>query len=79
MSKPDSIFPLDNQFVEMCHCKTCADRFQVIIVIIAIGIPFSLQSRLVRFPFLHTCIPFISKRFFALPIVHDVSSKNAKT
>ena len=50
----------------------------VIIVIIAIGIPYSLASCLIRFPFLHTCIPFTSPRFYALPIVHDTSSKNAK-
>ena len=62
----------------MCHCKTCADRLHVIIVIIAIAIPYSLASCLIRFPFLHTCIPFISQRFYALSIVHDTSSKNAK-
>ena len=62
----------------MCHCKTCADMLQVIIVIIAIAIPYSLASCLIRFPFLHTCIPFTSPLFYALPIVHDTSSKNAK-
>jgi len=29
--------------VEMCHCKTCADRLHVIIVIIAIGILIHLR------------------------------------
>jgi len=62
----------------MCHCKTCTDRLQVIIVIIVIAIPYSLASSLIRFPFLHTCIPFTSPHFNALPIVHDTSSKNAK-
>jgi len=62
----------------MCHCKTCADRLHVIIVIIAIAIPYSLASCLIRFTFLHTCIPFTSPRFYALPIVHDTSSKNTK-
>jgi hypothetical protein len=62
----------------MCHCKTCADRLHVIVVITATAIPYSLASCLVRFPFLHTRIPFTSPRFYALPIVHDTSSKNAK-
>ena len=62
----------------MCHCKTCADRLHVIIVIIAIAVPYSLASCFIRFPFLHTCIPFTSSRFYASPIVHDTSSKNAK-
>ena len=63
----------------MCHCKTCADRLHVIIVRIAIAIPYSLTSCLIRFPFLHTYIPFTSQRFFyVLPIVHDTSSKNAQ-
>jgi hypothetical protein len=62
----------------MCHCKTCADKLHVIIVIIAIAFPYSLASCLIRFPFLHTCIPFTSPRFYTLPIVHDTSSKNAK-
>jgi len=50
----------------------------VIIVIIAIAISYSLASCLIRFPFLHTCILFTSPRFYALPILHDTSSKNAK-
>jgi hypothetical protein len=51
----------------------------VTIVITAIAIPYSLASCLIRFPFLHTCIPFTSPRFFyVLPIVHDASSKNTK-
>jgi len=50
----------------------------VIIVIIAIGIPYSLASCLIRFPFLHTCIPFTSPRFYALPIAYDISRKSAK-
>jgi len=62
----------------MCHCKTCTDRLHVIIVIIVIAIPYSLTSGLIRFPFLHTCFPFTSPRFYALPIVHDTSSKKAK-
>jgi hypothetical protein len=63
----------------MCHCKTCTDRLHVIIVIIAIAIPYLLDSCLLRFPFLHTCIAFTSRRFFyALPKVHDTSSKNAQ-
>jgi hypothetical protein len=62
----------------MCHCKTRADRLHVIIVMIAVAIPYSLVSCLIRFPFLHTCIPFTSPLFYALPIVHDTSSKNAK-
>jgi len=60
----------------MCHCKTCADRLHVIIVIIAV--PYSPASCLIRFPFLHTCIPFTSPRFYALPILHDTFSKNAQ-
>jgi len=57
MAKPDSIFPLGNQkktekFVEMCHCKTCANRLHVIIVTIANGIPYSLASCLKRFSIL---------------------------
>jgi hypothetical protein len=62
----------------MCHCKTCADRLHVIVVITATSVPYSLASCLVTFPFLHTCIPFTSRRFYALPIVHDTSSKNAQ-
>jgi hypothetical protein len=62
----------------MCHCKTCADRLHVITVIIAIAVPYSLASRLIRFWFVHTSIPFTSPRIYALPIVHDISSKNAK-
>jgi hypothetical protein len=63
----------------MCHCKACAGRLHVIIVIIAIAIPYSLASCLIRFPFLHTCLLFTSPRFLnVLPIVHDTSSKNAK-
>ena len=62
----------------MCHCKTCADRLHVIIVTNAIAIPYSLASCLIRIPFLHTCIPFTLRLFYALPVVHDTSSKNAK-
>jgi hypothetical protein len=62
----------------MCHCKICVVRLHVIIVIIAIAIPYSPASSLVRFQFLHTCVPFTSPRFYALPIVHDTSSKNTK-
>jgi len=51
---------------------------RVIIVIISIAVPYSLASCLIRFPFLHTCIPFTSPRFYALPVVHNTSSKNAK-
>jgi len=61
----------------MCHCKTCADRLHVIVAIIAIAIPYSLASCLIKFPFLHIRIPFTSRRFYALSIVHDTSSKNA--
>jgi len=52
--------------VEMCYCKTCADGFHVIIVITAIAIPYSLASCLIRFPFLHTCIPFTSLCFVCI-------------
>jgi len=62
----------------MCHCKTCADRLHVIIVITAIAILYSLASCLIRFPFLHTSIPFTSQFFYVLPIVHDTSSNNAQ-
>jgi hypothetical protein len=62
----------------MCHCKTCADRLHVIIVIIAIAVSYSLASCIIRFPFLRTCFPFTSPRFYALPIVHDTSGKNAQ-
>jgi hypothetical protein len=62
----------------MCHCKTCADSLHVIIVKTAIAVSYSLASCLIRFPFLHTFILFSSPRFYALPIVHDTSSKNAK-
>jgi hypothetical protein len=62
----------------MCRRKTCADRLHVIIVIIATAISYSLASSLIRFPFLHTCILFTSPHFYALPIVRDTSSKNAK-
>ena len=58
----------------MCHCKTCADRLHVIIVTIAIAIPYSLASCLIRFRFLHT----LHGVLYALPIVHDTSSKNAQ-
>ena len=64
--------------MKICHCKTCAESLHVIIVIIAIVIPHSLASCLIRFPFLHTCILFTSPHFYALSIVHDTSSKNAK-
>jgi hypothetical protein len=33
---------------------------------------------LIRFPFLRTCIPFTSRRFYALPIAHDNSRKYAQ-
>jgi hypothetical protein len=62
----------------MCQWEICADRLYVITVIIAVGIPYSLASCLIWFPFLHKCIPFTSPRFNALPIVYDNSSKNAK-
>jgi len=63
----------------MCHCKTCADRLHVIIiVIIAIEIPYSLASCLIRFQFLHTRIPFTSPRFLCITLSHDTSSKKAK-
>jgi len=62
----------------MCHCKTCADRLRVIIVTIEIAILYSLASCLIRFPFLHTRIPFTSPLFYALHILHDTSSKNSK-
>jgi hypothetical protein len=62
----------------MCHSKTCADRLHIIIVTIAIEIPYSLASCLIRFPFLNTWIPFTSRRFYALPIVHDTCTKNAQ-
>jgi len=35
----------------------------------AIAIPYSLASCLIRFPFLHTCIPFTSRR--SLCITHS--------
>jgi len=38
----------------------------VIIVTIAIAIPYLLASCLIRFPFLHTCIPFTSPRFLCI-------------
>jgi len=41
----------------------------VITVIIAIAIPYSLASCLIRFPFLHTCIPFTSPSFVC--IIHS--------
>jgi len=50
--------------VEICHCKTWADRLRVIIVIIAIAVPYPLAFCLISFPFLHTCILFTSRRFF---------------
>jgi hypothetical protein len=62
----------------MCHCKTCADRLHVIIVIIAIAIPYSLSSCFIRFPFLHTCNPFNSPRFVCITHSDNTSSKNAK-
>jgi len=37
--------------VEMCHCKTCADRLHVIVVITVNKIPYSPASCLIRFPF----------------------------
>jgi len=43
------------------------DRFHVIICIIAIH--YSLSSCLIRFPYLHTCIPFTSPR--CLCIIHS--------
>jgi len=64
--------------VEMRHCKTCADTLHVIILIILTAIPYLLASCLIRLPFLRTCIPFTSPRFYALPIEHETSSKNAK-
>jgi hypothetical protein len=39
----------------------------VTIVIIAIAIPYSLASCLIRFPFLRTCIPFNSRCFMHYP------------
>jgi len=65
----------------MCHCKTCADRLHVIIVMIAIAIaiPYSLASCLIRFPFLHThAVRLLLRVFYALLTVHDTSSKNEK-
>jgi len=63
----------------MCHCKTCADRLHVIVVTIAIAVPYSLASCLIRFPFFYTHV-FRSRHgvLYALPIVHDTSSKNAQ-
>jgi hypothetical protein len=82
MAKPNSIFPPNNQrdwnILEMCHCKTCADKLHVIIVIIATADPYSLAFCLIRFPFLYTSIPFTSPSFYALHIVNGTSSKNAK-
>jgi len=39
---------------------------QVVIVVNAIAIPYSLASCLIRFPFLHTRIPFTSRRFLCI-------------
>jgi len=38
----------------------------VIIVITATAIPYSLASCLIRFQFLHTCIPFTSRRVLCI-------------
>jgi len=50
----------------MCHCKTYADRLCVVIVIIAIAVPYSRASCLIRFPSLHTSILFTSPRFLCI-------------
>jgi hypothetical protein len=63
--------------VEMCHCKTCADRLHVITVIIAVAVSYSLASCLIRFPFYTHSFRLLLRVFYALPIVHDTSSKNA--
>jgi hypothetical protein len=63
----------------MCHCKTRADRLHVIIVITEIAIPYSLPSCLIGLPILHThTFRSLFRVFYALLIVHDTSSKNAK-
>jgi len=62
----------------MCHCKTCADRLHLILVIIAIAIPYSLAPRLIRFPFYTHAFRSLLRVFYALPLVHGTFSKNAK-
>ena len=62
----------------MCHYKTSADRLHVIIVTIEIAILYSLASCLIRFPFLHNAFRSLHGVLYALPIVHDTSSKNAR-
>ena len=64
--------------MEMCHYKTSADRLHVIIVTIEIAILYSLASCLIRFPFLHNAFRSLHGVLYALPIVHDTSSKNAR-
>jgi len=61
----------------MCHCKTCADRLHVIVVIIATAIPYSLPVSS-GFLFYTHAFRSLLRVFYALPIVHDTSSKNAK-
>jgi len=62
----------------MCHCKTCADRLHVIIVIIAIAISYSLASVSSGFHFYTHAFRSLHGVLYALPIVHDTSSKNAQ-
>jgi hypothetical protein len=63
----------------MCHCKTCAGRLHVIIVMIAIAVPYSLASCLIGFPFLHTRNPFTSPRFVCIThSAHDVTLTPAR-
>jgi hypothetical protein len=63
--------------MEICHCTTCGDRLHVIIVINAIAIRYSLAFCLIKF-FTHMHSFHFTVFFYALPIVHDNSSKNAQ-
>jgi hypothetical protein len=62
----------------MCHCKTFADRLQVITVIIAIAIPYSLAFCLVRFPFYTYAFRSLLRVFYALPTVQDTSTRECR-
>ena len=60
-------------------CRWIDNRLDMFYILICItATPYSLASCLIRFSPLHTCFPFTSPRFYALPKVQHTRSTNAQ-
>jgi hypothetical protein len=84
VSSLDSVLNKDAERLDMLYLLVCiigtpyslASCLMWVFIICKIAISYSLASRLIRFSSLHTCFPFTSPRFYALPKVQHTCSKN---